>query len=150
MKFLNFINGGVKFSKNAKVCKLNNIYFLLNNTFLDFHGMEKRRLKPTVAMVGKDGMAKLLPFNQLPSLIGNGINLVSEKEIDPKGLVVMLKDIEFFSINMETTNKGCYLIPLEFKGMLATFKDDLTAKLSKELLPRRKVDHMGISNVGST
>jgi hypothetical protein len=99
-------------------------------------------------MVREDGMAKLLPFNQLPSLVGNGINLVSEKEMDPKGLVVILKDIEFFSIIMETTKKGCYLIPLEFKGMLAKFKDDLTAKLSRELPPDRKVDHMGISTIG--
>jgi hypothetical protein len=41
VKDLNFINDGVKFSKNVKVCKLNNIDIVLNNTFPNFHGMEK-------------------------------------------------------------------------------------------------------------
>ena len=83
---------------------------------------------------------KFLLFCQLLNSASSGSNLVSEKDICPKRLIVMLKSLDFFSTNKETTKKG-YQSQAYFQGMLDNYKDVLPSKLPREFLLDREVDH---------
>lgn len=134
---MSFDVGDASFVEDFTVCELNG--FILDNTFLDYYGVEIRRgPSPTVVRVGKSGRPVPMPYTRLP-MLDPSINLVRQSELGSEVYVVMMRDREYASsinkVHSRFSKHSCV------DEVLARYADMLRDELPDSLPPVPDVDH---------